>query len=109
MTDSENGSAPRLMTQVFSLNGRDEWVMCPETKEAFELAAQLGRVQLGRVMMLTREQIREWDLQIDIRELPPATAVDLVFADDDEFYSHLVFDDYDALGLERRLDPVTEE
>ena len=56
--------------------------------------------------MLTPEQVKEWDVQIDVREVPEGHSLELLFADDDEFYEALVFDNVDALGQQEPLETL---
>ena len=49
-----------------------------------------------------------WRILADrLRPLPDAGhALEMIFADDDEYYDALVFDDLDSLGMEEPLEPL---
>ena len=100
LDDDDTGD---LMTQVYNWRGREETVCLPESEALFHKAVRIG----ARTIMVTRDQIREWGLSIDICEVPNGTSLELLFADDDDFYAPLVFNDFDSLGMERRMDPIT--
>ena len=82
--------ASELLTQVYNY---EETIVFPRSAEEFATC-----VESGVRMILTREQIEEWNVQIDIREVSQDRALELLFADDDEYYEALVFADLDSLA-----------
>ena len=100
---SGDGDGGELFTQVYNFRGREESVVFPRTAEQLQQCIRLG----VRTMMMTREQIREWNAPIDIREVPEGHAIEMIFADDDDYYDALVFDDLDSLGMEEPLEPLS--
>ena len=85
--------ASELLTQVYNY---EETIVFPRSAEEFATC-----VESGVRMILTREQIEEWNVQIDIREVSQDRALELLFADDDEYYEALVFAD-PAMGISTR-------
>ena len=55
-----------------------ETALVPETREEFEAAMQ----SRARTVVLTMEQIREWNLQVDVVAMPEASAADAIFGTD---------------------------
>ena len=68
---SGDGDGGELFTQVYNFRGREESVVFPRTAEQFQQCIRLG----VRTMMMTREQIREWNAPIEGgAELRPSAA-----------------------------------
>ena len=66
-----------------------ETALVPETREEFDAAMQ----SRARTVVLTQEQIREWNLAIDVVVVSEAAAADAIFGTDSEFYETVLEED----------------
>ena len=66
-----------------------ETALVPETREEFDAAMQ----SRARTVVLTMEQIREWNLAIDVVVMSDASAADAIFGTDREFYETVLEED----------------
>ena len=98
----QGGDGKTLLAALYHFRGRTERVVFPRSEQEFRECV----ASRTRTMVLTREQVKEWDAHIDVREVPGGHSLELLFADDDEFYEALVFDNHDALGQPESLETL---
>lgn len=98
----QGGDGTLLRAALYHSRGREVRVVFPRSEQEFRECVASGT----RTFMLTPEQVKEWDVQIDVREVPEGHSLELLFADDDEFYEALVFDNVDALGQQEPLETL---
>ncbi len=77
-----------------------ETALVPETREEFEAAMQ----SRARTVVLTMEQIREWNLQVDVVAMSEAAAADAIFGTDSEFYETVLEEDAGESPPEHELE-----
>ncbi len=66
-----------------------ETALIPETREEFDAAMQ----SRARTVVLTQEQIRAWNLAVDVVAMSEASAADAIFGTDSEFYETVLEED----------------
>ena len=78
------------MLEVPYRNGRQEVLaLQPETLEEYE-AAMAGRV--GNVIV-HRDQLREWGLDVEVVDVDPDRAMELLFGSDEEYWESVLLTD----------------
>ncbi len=77
-----------------------ETALVPETREEFDAAMQ----SRARTVVLTMEQIREWNLQVDVVAMSEASAADAIFGTDSEFYETVLEEDAGESPPEHELE-----
>ena len=66
-----------------------ELALVPETREEYEAAMQ----SRARTVVLTVDQIREWNLSVDVVVMSEASAAHAIFGTDRDFYETVLEED----------------
>ena len=78
-----------MKQQRLKRHGVVELALVPETREEYE-AAMASR---ARTVVLTMEQIREWNLSVDVVVMSEASAAEAIFGTDRDFYETVLEED----------------
>ena len=66
-----------------------EIALVPETRDEYEAAMQ----SRARTVVLTMDQIREWNLSVDVVVMSEASAAQAIFGTDRDFYETVLEED----------------
>ena len=78
-----------MRQQRLKRHGVVELALVPETREEYEAAMQ----SRARTVVLTMDQIREWNLSVDVVVMSEASAARAIFGTDRDFYETVLEED----------------
>ena len=94
-----------MKQQRLKRHGVVELALVPETREEYE-AAMASR---ARTVVLTMDQIREWNLSVDVVVMSEASAAEAIFGTDRDFYETVLEEDAGDSPPEDQLELDGEE
>ena len=94
-----------MKQQKLKRHGVVELALAPETREEYEAAMQ----SRARTVVLTMDQIREWNLSVDVVVMSEASAAHAIFGTDRDFYETVLEEDAGESPPEDELELDGEE